>query len=111
MLHLMNDCEHPLLYLLGTGIASQETTISGSCQQNLVGICNMSVVDYGMDSQVGQFLDCCSFSLCSELCLCNSFHVYFVPPSKKDSELLGNIHLSLSAYHVCSFVIGLFHSG
>ena len=36
----MDGCEHPLLYLPGTGIASQETAISGSCQQNLVGICN-----------------------------------------------------------------------
>jgi hypothetical protein len=38
--HPINDCEHPLLYLPGTSIASQETAISGSCQQNLVGICN-----------------------------------------------------------------------
>jgi hypothetical protein len=34
------DCEHLLLYLPGTGIASQETAMSGSCQQNLAGICN-----------------------------------------------------------------------
>jgi hypothetical protein len=32
--------EHPLLYLSGTGIASQERAISGSCQQNISGICN-----------------------------------------------------------------------
>jgi hypothetical protein len=38
--HLIDDCEHPLLYLPGTVIVSQETAISGSCQQNLVGICN-----------------------------------------------------------------------
>jgi hypothetical protein len=38
--HLTDDCEHPLLYLPGTGIASQETAISGSFQQNLAGICN-----------------------------------------------------------------------
>ena len=42
------------------------------------------MVVYGMDPQVGQFLDGHSFSLCSELCLCNSSHGYFVPPSKKD---------------------------
>jgi hypothetical protein len=34
--HPIDDCEHPLLYLPGTGIASQETAISGSFQQNLV---------------------------------------------------------------------------
>ena len=38
----VDDCEHPLLYLPGTGRASQETTISGSCQQALVGICLVS---------------------------------------------------------------------
>jgi hypothetical protein len=38
--HPTDDCEHPLLFLPGTGIASKETAISGSCQQNLVGICN-----------------------------------------------------------------------
>jgi hypothetical protein len=40
VIHPIDDCEHPLLYLPGTGIASQETAISGSCQQNLSGICN-----------------------------------------------------------------------
>ena len=38
--HPIDDCEHPLLYLPGTGIASQETAISGSLQQNLAGVCN-----------------------------------------------------------------------
>jgi hypothetical protein len=38
--HPIADCEHPLLCLPGTGIASQETAISGSCQQNVAGICN-----------------------------------------------------------------------
>ena len=38
--HPIDDCEHPLLYLPGTGIASQERAISGSCQQNLSGIFN-----------------------------------------------------------------------
>ena len=36
----MDDCEHPLLYLPGTVRASQETALSGSCQQALVGICH-----------------------------------------------------------------------
>jgi hypothetical protein len=38
--HPIDDCEHPLLHFPGTGIASQEIAISGSCQQNLAGICN-----------------------------------------------------------------------
>jgi hypothetical protein len=31
--HPIDDCAHPLLYLPGTGIASKERAISGSCQQ------------------------------------------------------------------------------
>ena len=38
--HPIADCEHPLLCLTGTGIASQETAISQSFQQNLAGVCN-----------------------------------------------------------------------
>ena len=34
------DCEHPLLRLLETGIASKETAISGSFQQNYSSVCN-----------------------------------------------------------------------
>jgi hypothetical protein len=36
VLHPMDGCEHPLLYLPGTGRALQVTAISG-CQQALVG--------------------------------------------------------------------------
>ena len=36
----MDVCEHLLLYLSGIGRASQETAISDSCQQALVGIHN-----------------------------------------------------------------------
>jgi hypothetical protein len=38
--HPIDDCEHPLLYLPGSSIASQETAISRSFPQNLDGICN-----------------------------------------------------------------------
>jgi hypothetical protein len=37
--HPIDDCEHPLLYLPGTGIASQQIAISGFFQQNLAAIC------------------------------------------------------------------------
>ena len=40
LFHPIDDCEHPLLYLPATGIASYETAITGSLQQNLSGICN-----------------------------------------------------------------------
>jgi hypothetical protein len=38
--HPIADCEHPLLCLLGPGIVSQETAISGSFQQNLASVCS-----------------------------------------------------------------------
>jgi hypothetical protein len=41
------------------------------------------VVVYGMDPRVGQSLDG-RFCFSSKLCLCNSFHGYFVPLSKKE---------------------------
>jgi hypothetical protein len=40
MIHPLADCEHPLLCLLGPGIVSQETAISGSFQQNLASVCS-----------------------------------------------------------------------
>jgi hypothetical protein len=42
VLHPMDDCEHPLLYLPGTGRASQDTATLVACQQALVGICLVS---------------------------------------------------------------------
>ena len=40
VIHSLADCEHPLLCLLGPVVVSQETTISGSFQQNLASACN-----------------------------------------------------------------------
>ena len=40
MIHPLADCGHPLLCLLGPGIVSQETAISGSFQHNLASVCN-----------------------------------------------------------------------
>jgi hypothetical protein len=40
VLHPIADCEYPLLCLLGPGMVSQETVISGSFQQNLASVCN-----------------------------------------------------------------------
>jgi hypothetical protein len=38
--HPIADCDHPLLCLLGPGIVSQETAITGSFQRNLASVCN-----------------------------------------------------------------------
>jgi hypothetical protein len=44
VLHPIADCEHPLMCLLGPGLVSQETAISGSFQQNLASVCNGVIV-------------------------------------------------------------------
>jgi hypothetical protein len=46
--HPIDDCEHPLLYLPGTGIASYKTAIPGSLHQNLAGICNSVWIAHGV---------------------------------------------------------------
>ena len=70
VIHPLADCEHPLLCLLGPGIVSQETAISGSFQQNLASICNGVSVwrlimgwipGYGNDKMVQPFVTAPNF--------------------------------------------------
>jgi hypothetical protein len=99
---------------------------SGWYPQECLGL----MIVYGINPQVGKCLDSHSFSLRCTLCLCNSFHGYFIPLLRRfevsvlwSSFFLSfmwckncmldilrfwtNIHLSVNAYQVCSFVIGL----
>ena len=132
--HLIDDCEHPLLYLPGTGIASQETAISGSFQQNLAGICNSVWVWWlimgwtpGWDSlwMVHPFILAPNFVSATpsidilfhilgrnEVATHWSFFLIFLCFGSCIFGILSfwaNIHLSVSAYQVTSFVIGLPH--
>jgi hypothetical protein len=59
-----------------------------------------------MDLQVGQSLDGYSFSLWSTLCLCNSFHGYFVPPSEKDRSIHTLVFLLLEFHVFCELYLG-----
>jgi hypothetical protein len=134
--HLIDDCEHQLLYLPGTGMASQKTAISGSCQQNLSGICNSVCVWWlfmgwfpGWDSL---WMVLPSVSAPNFVSVTTSMGILFPILRRNEVSTLwssflsfmcfancilgilsfwANIHLSMSAYHVCSFVIGLPHSG
>jgi hypothetical protein len=89
VIHLIADCEHPLLCLLGPSLASQETAISGSFQQNLLvyAWCQRLKADCWMDPRIWQSLDSLSFRLRSKLCPCNSFHRCFDPNSKKGQSV------------------------
>jgi hypothetical protein len=79
--HPIADCEHPLLCLPGPGIASQETAISGSFQQNLAEMqwCQCLEADYGMDPRVWQSLDGPSFLLSSKLIVILKLHFEIYP--------------------------------
>ena len=46
MLHPIADCDHPLLCLLGPGLVSQETAISGSFQPTLASVCNVTLSSF-----------------------------------------------------------------
>ena len=135
--HPIDDCEHPLLYLPGTGIASQETAISGSFQQNLAGICNSVWVwwlimgwipGWGSLWMVHPFVLAPNFvSVTPSMGILfpilrrnevstrwSSFFLIFLCFANCILGILSfwaNIHLSVSAYQVTSFVIGLPHSG
>jgi hypothetical protein len=134
--HPIDDCEHPLLYLSSTGIASPEAAISGSFHQNLAGIYNGVwlwwlimgwIPRWGSLWMVYPFLSAPNF-----VSVTPSMGILF--PILKRNEvstihssfflifwcftncILGilsfwaNIYLSVSVYQVCSFVIGLPHS-
>jgi hypothetical protein len=129
--------EHPLLYFSGTGITLQETAISGSCQQNLAGVCNSVCVWWLIMVWIPRW-----GSLCMVLpsipapnfvyvtpymgilfpvlrrdkvsTLWSSFFLSFMCFANCILDILrfwANIHLPVSAYHVSSFVIVLPHSG
>jgi hypothetical protein len=133
----IDDCEQPLMYLSGTGIVSQETAISGSYQQNLAGICNSVCVWWLIILWIPRWgslwMVLISISAPNFLSVIPSMGILFpILRRNKVSTLwysfflslmcfanciLGflsfwtNIHLSVSAYRVCSFVIGLPHAG
>ena len=134
--HLIDDCEHPLLYLPGTGIASYETTITGSLQQKLSGICS-SVwawwLTMGWIPRWGSLWIVHPFILAPNFVSVTPFMGILFQILRKNEistrwssffliflcfancilyilSFWANIHLSLSVYQVSYFVIGLPHS-
>ena len=131
VLSTMDVCEHSLLYLSGTDRSSQETAISVSCPQALVGICHSVWVCWlfiGLIPEWGS-LWIHSVSAANFLSITPSMGILFPILRRNDVSTLwssfflsfmgfadcilvilsfwDNIHLSVNAYHVCSFVIGL----
>jgi hypothetical protein len=131
----MDGFEHPLLYLSGTGRASQEIALSVSCQQALVGIRNsvwvwwlfmgwiprwgslwvvipsVSASDFVSVTPSMGIL----FLLLRGIKVSTLWSSFFLSFKWFMNFILGvmsfwaNIQFSVSAYHVCSFVIGLPH--
>jgi hypothetical protein len=130
----IDDCEHPLLYLPGTGIASQEIAISGSCQQNIAGTCSSVWVRWLFMGWIpgwgSLWMVLLSVSAPNFVSVIPSMGILFHEGTKYPhfgllllkfhvfaNCILGilsfwaNIHLSVSAYYVCSSVTWLPHSG
>jgi hypothetical protein len=131
--HLIDDCEHPLLYLPCTDIASFETAISGSLQQNSAGICNSVWVWWlimGWIPRWGSLWIVHPFVFAPNFVSVTPFMGILFPILRRNEVsthwssffliflcfancILGvlcfwvNIHLSVSAYLMTSFVIGL----
>jgi hypothetical protein len=134
--HPIADYEHPLLYLPGTGVASQERAISGSCQESLSGICNSvwvwwlymvwiprwgslwmvfaSVLTLNFVSVIPSMGILFPILRRKEVStLWSSFFLTFMCFANCILDILSfwaNNRLSVSAYHVSSFLIGLPHS-
>jgi hypothetical protein len=123
-------CEHPVLYLPGTVIASQERAMSWSCQQNLAGIwLHMGWIPWWGSLWMvfpsilaPKFISVTPFMgilfpnlrRSDLLTLWSSFFFSFMWSVNCMLDILSlwvNIHLSVREYHVCSFVIWLPHSG
>ena len=133
--HPVDDCEHALLYLTGTGIASQVTGISGSYQQNLAAYVIVSVwwlimvwnPGWGSLCMVHPSISAPNFvSVTSSMgilspilrrnelsTLWSSFLIFlcFADFILGILSFWANVHLSVSTYHLISFDIGLPHSG
>jgi hypothetical protein len=133
--HLIDGCEHPLLYLPGTGIASYKTAITGSHQQKLSGICNSVCVwwlNMGWIPGWDNLWIFHPFVLAPNFVSVTPFMGILFPILRRTEVsthwsslfliflcfancILGvlyfwaNIHLPVSAYLMTSFVIGLPH--
>ena len=107
VLHPMDDCEHPLLYLPGTGIAPQKTALSGYSKQALVGICHSVWVWWlfiGWIPKWGSlWMVVPSVFAPSFVSVTPSMGILF-PLVRRILSFWANIHLSVSACHVCSSV-------
>ena len=133
--HLIDDCEHSLLYLPGTGIASYKTAIPWSLQQNLAGICNSVWIWWlimGWISRWSSLWIVHPFVLTPNFVSVTPFMAILFPILKRNEvytcwsslyliflcfancicgilSFWTNIHLSVSAYLMTSFVIRLPH--
>ena len=100
------------LYLLGSGRVSQGKAISGSCQQALVGICLSVWVWWLFMEWIPKWgslwMVIASVSATNIDTVIPSMGILF-PVLRRILSFWANIHLSVSAYYVCSFVIELPH--
>ena len=104
MLNPLVVYEHSSLCLSGSGRHSQETVISGSCQQALLGICNSVWVWWlymgWIPSWGSLWMACPSMSAPHFVS-----HEYFVPPSRKDWSIHTLVLCLLDHHLVCELFL------
>jgi hypothetical protein len=110
--HIIDYCEHPLLYLPGTGIASYETAVPGSLHRKLAGICNSVLLIMGWIPGWGSLWIVHPFILAPNFVSVSPFMGILFPILRRN-EVSTNwsslLLIFLSAYLMTSFVIGLPH--
>jgi hypothetical protein len=100
--HPIDDCEQPLLYLPGTGIASQEI-YQGPVSKIFLAYAIVSGFGGCIWDGYPGGLSC---HLSSELCLCNYFHGYFAPHYKKEQRIETLVFLLHEFNVFCKLYLG-----
>ena len=108
VLHPIDDYEHLLLYLPGSGIASQETAILGLCQQNLAGICNSVCIWWLVMVWIPRWgslwIVLPSVSASNFVCVISSMGILF--PILRRNEVSTLVDLLLDFHVFCKFYLG-----
>jgi hypothetical protein len=105
--HPIDDYEHPLLYL--PGIASEERAMSGSCQQNLSGICNRVWVWWLIMGWIPSW--CSLWMVFPSISALNFVSItpslgFFVPHSKKEQNIHTLFFLLLEFHEFYKLYLG-----
>jgi hypothetical protein len=90
------DCEHPLLCLLGPGIVSLETAISGSYQYTTFLCINFSIEGHVCSFQLLAIINKVAMNIIWNMCLCYMLeHLLGICPSDDAEDVEKEEHSSI----------------